>query len=229
MRGSLNLSGNQTWLVPVWLQLLCSSIIATFILFMPESPRWLFVNGKGLSAIEIVTKYHGMGNPGSDWVTLQEQDFRELLNQDGAVAIPPSRKQCNKLLTLAGQTLVGLPRPLPQSSLNLPPRLQSRGKRLRPMDWPSRPRTPVERRSRHSRHTQCNRSDKSELGLFLPSVRHGHLRCIPRGPHRSSKSHLVCQCHPRSSVVWHGHSNLYTLPKRVCRLSKSDRSSDIHV
>ena len=146
MRGSLNLSDNRTWLVPVWLQLLCSSIVATFILFMPESPRWLFVNGKGLSAMEIVTKYHGMGNPESNWVTLQEQDYRELLNQDGAVAIPPRRK-CNISLTLAGQTLVGLPRPFLQSSLYLPPGLQPHGKRLRPMDWPSRPRTPVERRS----------------------------------------------------------------------------------
>ncbi len=57
---------------------------------MPESPRWLFVNGKEMSAMEIVTKYHGMGNPESNWVTLQEQNYRELLNQDGAVAIPPS-------------------------------------------------------------------------------------------------------------------------------------------
>lgn len=229
MRGSLNLSDNRTWLVPVWLQLLCSGVIATFILFVPESPRWLFVNGKRTSAMEIVTKYHGMGNPESNWVTLQEQDYRELLNQDGAVVIPPSRKQCNILLTLAGQTLVGLPRPFSQSSLYLPPRLQPLGKHLRPMDWPSRPRTPVERRSRHSRHTQCNRSDKSAPGLFLPTVRHGDLRCIPRGPHRSSKSHPFYQCHPRSSVVWHGHGNLHTLPNRVCRLSKGDRSSDIHV
>ena len=40
--------------------------------------------------MEIVTKYHGMGNPESNWVTLQEQNYRELLNQDGAVAIPLS-------------------------------------------------------------------------------------------------------------------------------------------
>ena len=87
VRGSLNLSDNRTWLVPVWLQLLCSSIIAIFILFMPESPRWLFTNGKEMSAMEIVTKYHGMGNPESNWVTLQERNYREMLNQDGAVAI----------------------------------------------------------------------------------------------------------------------------------------------
>ena len=91
MRGSLNLSDNRTWLVPVWLQLLSSSFVAISILFLPESPRWLFVNGKGRSALEVITKYHGMGDPTSIWVTLQEQEYREMLNQDGAVMIfPPS-------------------------------------------------------------------------------------------------------------------------------------------
>ena len=91
--------------MPVWLQLLCSSIIATFILFMPESPRWLFVNGKELSAMEVVTKYHGMGNPKSNWVTLQEQEYRESLNRDGAVAIPPL--QPTPLFAYSGRTNAG--------------------------------------------------------------------------------------------------------------------------
>lgn len=56
---------------------------------MPESPRWLFVNGMEQSAMEVITKYHGMGNPKSNWVTLQEQEYRGSLNRDGAVAIPP--------------------------------------------------------------------------------------------------------------------------------------------
>lgn len=42
--------------------------------------------------MEVVTKYHGKGNAKSIWVTLQEQEYRESLNQDGAVAIPASRK-----------------------------------------------------------------------------------------------------------------------------------------
>ena len=133
------------------------------------------------------------------------------------------------MLTLAGQTLVGLPCSFSQSSLHLPPRLQPHGKRLRPMGWPSCFRTTVERRSRHSWHPQCNRPDKSEPGLFLPTIRHGRLRRIPRGLHRSSKSHHFDEHHSRSCLVWHGDSNLYTLPNRVCRLSKGNRGSDLHV
>ena len=110
MRGSLDLSDNQTWLVPVWLQLLCSGIIATFILFMPESPRWLFVNGKESLAMEVVAKYHGMGNSKSCWVTLQEQEYRESLHHNGAVAVPHPFKETQTFAysdrTSAGGTTV---------------------------------------------------------------------------------------------------------------------------
>ena len=56
------------------------------MLFMPESPRWLFVNGKELLAMEVITKYHGMGNPENAWVTLQAQEYRDSLHRNGAVA-----------------------------------------------------------------------------------------------------------------------------------------------
>ena len=86
VRGSLNLAGNGTWLLPVWLQLLCATTVAIFILFLPESPRWLFVNGKMESAIAVVTKYHGGGSSESVWVALQEQEFRTFLKQNGSVS-----------------------------------------------------------------------------------------------------------------------------------------------
>lgn len=79
---------------------------------MPESPRWLFVNGKEKAAMAVVTKYHGMGGPKSSWVTLQEQQYRTSLNRDGAVVIPTPFKQHDQLLTLIGQTLVGISRDL---------------------------------------------------------------------------------------------------------------------
>ena len=85
VRGSLDLHGNSTWLLPVWLQLLCATTIAGPILFLPESPRWLFTNDKSGSAIDIVTKYHGMGNRNSAWVKLQEEQYCALLNGNGAV------------------------------------------------------------------------------------------------------------------------------------------------
>lgn len=124
---------------------------------------------------------------------------------------------------------MGLQRPLSQPSLYIPPRLQPHGKRLRPMDWPSHLRTPVECSPRHSRHPQCNSSDQSEPGLLVPTIRHGRFRRVPRGPHRSSTSPPFHQRHPGSGVVRHGHSKFHTLPNRVRRFSKGDPGSDLHV
>ena len=87
VRGSLNLTNNMTWLLPLWIQLLCPVIIAISILFLPESPRWLFVNHKQPSAVAIITKYHGIGNRYSLWVTLQEAEFRHYLKQNTAVIL----------------------------------------------------------------------------------------------------------------------------------------------
>lgn len=38
---SRNLTGNITWRLPLWLQMVCPGIVSAFIWFCPESPRWL--------------------------------------------------------------------------------------------------------------------------------------------------------------------------------------------
>lgn len=55
--------------------------LAAFIL--PESPRWLFVNNKMEQSKKMLTKYHGEGNPDSEWVKLQLNEYEELLEMDG--------------------------------------------------------------------------------------------------------------------------------------------------
>ena len=84
VRGSLNLSGNITWLIPVWLQLLCSGIIVCLVWVLPESPRWLFVNNKLERSKAMMTKYHGEGNLESTWVQLQLREYNQFLEMDGA-------------------------------------------------------------------------------------------------------------------------------------------------
>jgi len=83
-RGSLELSGNISWLLPVWFQMLFSGLILVFILLMPESPRWQYVHGKQEKCKEFLTKYHGHGNPESPWVTLQLQEYEQHLVLDGS-------------------------------------------------------------------------------------------------------------------------------------------------
>lgn len=83
-RGALNMTGNITWLLPLWLQMLFSGLIVLFIWFMPESPRWLYVHGKQEKTKDFLTKFHGNGNPESPWVTLQLNEYEEHLEMDGS-------------------------------------------------------------------------------------------------------------------------------------------------
>ena len=83
-RAALNVGGDYSWRLITWLQLLFSGIIAISCLFLPESPRWLYVHNKKHEAKRVLTKYHGRDNPNSPWVTLQLHEYEELLNMDGA-------------------------------------------------------------------------------------------------------------------------------------------------
>ncbi|KOS18049.1 Lactose permease [Escovopsis weberi] len=83
-RGGLNVGGDFSWRIITWLQALFSGLIVIFCLWLPESPRWLYVHNKKEAAKAVITKYHGNGNPNSVWVTLQLHEYEELLNMDGA-------------------------------------------------------------------------------------------------------------------------------------------------
>ncbi|KAF7561759.1 hypothetical protein G7046_g2388 [Stylonectria norvegica] len=83
-RGGLNTGGDYSWRLITWLQALFAGIICLFCLFIPESPRWLYVNNKKDQATHVLTKYHGNGNAESPWVKLQLQEYDECLNLDGA-------------------------------------------------------------------------------------------------------------------------------------------------
>ena len=83
-RGGLNTGGDYSWRLITWLQALFSGFIAVACLFLPESPRWLYVHNKKEKARQVLTRYHGRGNPDSPWVQLQLHEYEELLNMDGA-------------------------------------------------------------------------------------------------------------------------------------------------
>ncbi|KAL6871286.1 general substrate transporter [Trichoderma novae-zelandiae] len=83
-RGGLNVGGDYSWRLITWLQALFAGLIVLFCMFLPESPRWLYVNHKKDAAKAVLTKYHGNGNPDSVWVQLQLFEYEQLLNMDGA-------------------------------------------------------------------------------------------------------------------------------------------------
>ncbi|KAH8597822.1 general substrate transporter [Bisporella sp. PMI_857] len=83
-RGGLNIGGNISWRLVIWIQLMFSSIIFLAAYFLPESPRWLYVNNKQAASKAMLIKYHGDGNPDSEWVKLQMHEYEDLLEMDGS-------------------------------------------------------------------------------------------------------------------------------------------------
>jgi hypothetical protein len=83
-RGAINMGGDTSWLLPVWLQMLFPGLVVLVAWFLPESPRWNYCNGKQEKAKAFITKYHGNGNPESEWVKLQLFEYEAHLEIDGA-------------------------------------------------------------------------------------------------------------------------------------------------
>jgi MFS family permease len=80
IRGTITMQGNASWTIPVYLQMLFPGLIVVFAWFIPESPRWLYVNHKRDKAVAVLTKYHGYGNRESAWVRLQLEEYEAYLN-----------------------------------------------------------------------------------------------------------------------------------------------------
>lgn len=83
IRGAINMGGNTSWQLPIWLQMLFSGIVCIFAFLIPESPRWLYVHNKTDKAIAVLTRWHGYSNPDSKWVKLQLAEYDEFLNVNG--------------------------------------------------------------------------------------------------------------------------------------------------
>ena len=83
-RGTENLGGNKSWTVSLWFQLFFPALVCLFCLFLPESPRWLYVSGQLDKAKAVLTKFHGYGNSDSVWVSMQLSEYEEYLELNGS-------------------------------------------------------------------------------------------------------------------------------------------------
>ncbi|KAI0518040.1 lactose permease [Xylaria bambusicola] len=97
---NLHIKNSWAWRTPTVVQAGIPAVVAVFILFFPESPRWLIHNDRAEEALAIFAKYHGEGDPNSPLAQLQYQevledyhasknenpwwDFRELVNTRAA-------------------------------------------------------------------------------------------------------------------------------------------------
>ncbi|KAJ5771387.1 lactose permease [Penicillium nucicola] len=72
------------WRTPLYCQFIASGIIALFVWFLPESPRWLVSNGRAESARNVLARYHGEGDSEHPIVKLQMAEMELQISTEGA-------------------------------------------------------------------------------------------------------------------------------------------------
>ncbi|KAJ6079601.1 hypothetical protein N7467_009354 [Penicillium canescens] len=89
-----------SWRIPSVLQCFFSLVQVVLSLFAPESPRWLIYQGRRQEALNVLTKYHGHGDPNSPLVrfemaeitaTLEVEKVQKLSRWTEWVATPGNR------------------------------------------------------------------------------------------------------------------------------------------
>ncbi|KIV79775.1 hypothetical protein PV11_07321 [Exophiala sideris] len=73
---------NAAWKIPVYLQLMCPLIVAAFVFFVPESPRWLIMKGRREEAKNIIIKYHANGDASHPAVDVELHEIEESITPD---------------------------------------------------------------------------------------------------------------------------------------------------
>lgn len=73
------MTSNWGWRIPSLLQITPSSLQLIFIVYLPESPRWLISKGRGQEAFEILAKYHAEGDMNSEFVKAEYVQIEKTL------------------------------------------------------------------------------------------------------------------------------------------------------
>ncbi|KAH7402711.1 MFS lactose permease-like protein [Pyrenochaeta sp. MPI-SDFR-AT-0127] len=82
--GTSQISGTQSWRIPVWLQLVFAGIVLVCSPFLPETPRWLIANDRHEEALDTMARFHGEGNRDSPIVKLEYKEMVEDISVTGS-------------------------------------------------------------------------------------------------------------------------------------------------
>ncbi len=82
--GTGPLASSLSWRLPLIIQVVPSSIVLVFSLFLPESPRWLVANDRYEEAEKLLVKYHAGGDAHSPLVALEMAEMRASIKQEAS-------------------------------------------------------------------------------------------------------------------------------------------------
>lgn len=78
--GTAFLEGENSFRIPLWLQMISSGIVAVGIMFSPETPRWLIAHGRREEAERVLAELHGEGSPDHVYVRLQLEEMESQIS-----------------------------------------------------------------------------------------------------------------------------------------------------
>ena len=100
------------WRMPSLFQIIIPCILLPLIAFMPESPRWLFSQGRKTEGLEILTRYHANGDANNilvskeyDEIGVAMQQASEGISWQALAANPQNRKRIFVVVTMTLMTL----------------------------------------------------------------------------------------------------------------------------
>ncbi|KAK5995400.1 Lactose permease [Cladobotryum mycophilum] len=82
--GTAYLSGEGSFRIPLWLQMVSSGVVAAGILFCPETPRWLVAHNRRDEAERVLAELHGEGSRDNPFVKLQMAEMDSSIYTDGS-------------------------------------------------------------------------------------------------------------------------------------------------
>ncbi|KKK20519.1 hypothetical protein P175DRAFT_0480192 [Aspergillus ochraceoroseus IBT 24754] len=80
--GCQYIDNNWSWRVPFICQCFACFVVLASVYSIPESPRYLFAQGREQEAVDFLVKYHGNGNRHSRLVQLEIEEIRESIHQE---------------------------------------------------------------------------------------------------------------------------------------------------
>ena len=75
---------NYSWQIPMGLQGVPSVVVLCTCWLIPESPRWYIGRGNQERALELLTKYHGEGDPANGFVQLEMRQMVDSIDLNGS-------------------------------------------------------------------------------------------------------------------------------------------------
>ncbi|KAJ3349516.1 hypothetical protein HDU83_000434 [Entophlyctis luteolus] len=82
IRGTITIQNNWSWRVPLLAQIVPATIMVLGAYWLPESPRWLLINGRTAEAKACLVKFHGKGDENDLLVAAEIEEIQEAVNEE---------------------------------------------------------------------------------------------------------------------------------------------------